>query len=40
MVGRKKRAKAASASSGSGTEGEEEIPDWKRALKQLTEEEA
>ena len=39
-IGRKKRAKAASASSGSGTEGEEEIPDWKRALKQLTEEEA
>ncbi len=39
-IGRKTRAKAASASSESGTEGEEEIPDWKRALKQLTEEEA
>ena len=37
-IGRKTRAKA--ASSGSETEGEEEIPDWKRALKQLTEEEA
>lgn len=39
-IGRKTRAKVASASSESGTEGEEEIPDWKRALKQLTEEEA
>ena len=39
-IGRKTRAKAASASSESGKEGEEEIPDWKRALKQLTEEEA
>jgi DNA-directed RNA polymerase subunit alpha len=38
-VGRKTRAKA-SASSESQTEGEEEIPDWKRALKQLTEEES
>jgi DNA-directed RNA polymerase subunit alpha len=39
-IGRKTRAKAASASSEGETEGEEEIPDWKRALKQLTEEEA
>jgi DNA-directed RNA polymerase subunit alpha len=39
-IGRKMRAKAVSASSESGKEGEEEIPDWKRALKQLTEEEA
>ncbi len=39
-IGRKTRAKAASASSESGTEGDEEIPDWKRALKQLTEEES
>lgn len=37
-VGRKTRAKA--ASSDSETEGEEEIPDWKRALKQLTEEQS
>lgn len=37
-VGRKARAKA--ASSDSETEGEEEIPDWKRALKQLTEEQS
>jgi DNA-directed RNA polymerase subunit alpha len=37
-VGRKSRAKAA-VSSDEAT-GEEEIPDWKRALKQLTEEEA
>ncbi len=36
-IGRKTRAKAASASE---PEGEEEIPDWKRALKQLTEEES
>jgi DNA-directed RNA polymerase subunit alpha len=39
-VGRKTRPKAASASSDSETEGEEEIPDWKRALKQLTEEQS
>jgi DNA-directed RNA polymerase subunit alpha len=39
-TGRKARARAVSASSESATEGEEEIPDWKRALKQLTEEEA
>ena len=39
-IGRKTRAKAASASSGTEKEGEEEIPDWKRALKQLTEEES
>jgi DNA-directed RNA polymerase subunit alpha len=38
-VGRKTRPKAAS-SSDSETEGEEEIPDWKRALKQLTEEQS
>ncbi len=37
-IGRKTRAKA--ASSETETEGEEEIPDWKRALKQLTEEES
>jgi DNA-directed RNA polymerase subunit alpha len=38
-VGRKSRAKAATESGDEAT-GEEEIPDWKRALKQLTEEEA
>ncbi len=38
-VGRKTRAKTAAAS-GDEPAGEEEIPDWKRALKQLTEEEA
>jgi DNA-directed RNA polymerase subunit alpha len=37
-VGRKSRAKAAEPSDEPA--GEEEIPDWKRALKQLTEEEA
>lgn len=37
-IGRKTRTKAASAET--ETEGEEEIPDWKRALKQLTEEES
>ena len=37
-VGRKSRAKAAASSDEAA--GEEEIPDWKRALKQLTEEEA